>query len=1504
MADFSLKCILLGTTSITGTLSPLLTVEQVKKWVFKNSPSLFSLGNDQFNLGLTQKDLLNDESALFIESHPQITSKYTKREDICISLFPNETLFNYIDLSSADSPLSKAVIAAPAPVQTVLKEGFLTKRGHSIQSWKNRWFVLQNNFLFYFRTKYDPSPLGAIPLQDCVYCGLYPGGRKNCFSVHTRARTFLLIANSLRESNEWITVINQCLTKMGIVPIDPGKGVCNVAFFSVSEATKSGYLYKTGKDNKGWKKRYFIMKENFLYYFKSNKATVPCGTIALQGAKVIQGKQDQDSKKGFRFQIQTHHRTFKLAADDQPTMQEWVQAIEQHLEGNEYLQQSLSRSITFVVPEKFWENKPRTTFRSTTNHDVVVQKLIADHKSTIELNESYFGPLDHITDEEVCYQLATTYLALKSPLSVPPPPTSPKPSLEVEILFNNSNLPERFPVFVNFPAMVPPDAPNAWKQFFCNGSESVKDIIQQYFQSKPRPQLGKAGSSADIQPKQSISNPTMIPNRDSPSPSSNLARAESLPNSVAQKSLAASPKTENITKSAPSPNFKPVTRARGDSQPMVTSPPPVPPRSGPNTPFNTRKVPKLSNRDLAGTSPPNQDGTLSPRDHPRIENVSVGSPKSPRRGPPPPRLNRGNTTNSINPPPPPGRSESSGKLPSSGPPPSGPPPNGPPSSGPPLSGPPSSGPPSSGPPPQANSNSPGPSLQRSDSSVKPPPRRGQVKSAENFTFKLPGKNQYVLDPSVSVNQIAYIRDCIQQNKKIQFTIVPREAVRKIEQAPSAPIGGSLSNSDSSTPVLGSQERDCISHQYVQIPFMVKVVAVENAEIFDPLLKSMRDDGGVALFVECYVAYGTQTIGSIMRTQKRQNSLFADCLSSTVQISSLPREATLHCTLFAIGPDEDFPLAKSTIQIFDFEGKFRLGSNRLPMIIKHKIASNIGNTSVVPILTIEFVKAPVPVVHLDLPNVTIAELSSPSRDEIADLARLAEKDQLHFLTDPERKLIRAHKTYILQNSPQLLAKFLQIIDWESPEDVQEAQSYIAMWPTIPPKVALTLIDANVPNYAVRKFAVKCLENLTDSEFRMFLLQLVQALKYERYHYSPLMMFILKRATQDITRTGHFLFWHLASDLEINRSNKRFRSILEVLLVLGGKLVNNFYRQVDLIKHLKSTAEMLKKVKPNRRDQVLREELGKFQFSGSTIQLPIDPQVGVNEFILEKCKTLDSFTVPLWLVFRNSNRPEESKYVIFKAGDDLRQDVLTLQMFHIMDELWKSNGLDLHLTPYQVVSTGNESGMIQVVLNAETTANIQKMAGGATAAFSSKPLTNWLMEHNKTETLQKTAINNFMLSLAGYCVATYVLGIGDRHNDNIMVTKDGHLFHIDFAHFLGNVISFHGFKRERAPFVLTPDFVNVIGGKDSPGWNQFVSYCLEAFDVVRRYSYIIISLFMLMLSTGMPQLSSPEDLEYFRESFCIGKNNEEAKQIFAGLILESLNTKATQLNFAIHILAHPD
>jgi len=165
-----------------------------------------------------------------------------------------------------------------------------------------------------------------------------------------------------------------------------------------------------------------------------------------------------------------------------------------------------------------------------------------------------------------------------------------------------------------------------------------------------------------------------------------------------------------------------------------------------------------------------------------------------------------------------------------------------------------------------------------------------------------------------------------------------------------------------------------------------------------------------------------------------------------------------------------------------------------------------------------------------------------------------------------------------------------------------------------------------------------------------------------------------------------------------------------------------------------------------------------------------------------------------------------------------------------------------------------------------------------------------------------VDNFIRSCAGYCVATYVLGIGDRHNDNVMITKTGKLFHIDFGHFLGNYKKKFGFKRERAPFVFTPDFAFVMGGRDSSDFNLFIDLCCTAYNIVRKHASVFINLFAMMLSTGIPELTCVDDITYLRDALLLDYTDDKAREKFKALIYESLTTFTTQVNNAIHIIAH--
>ena len=79
----------------------------------------------------------------------------------------------------------------------------------------------------------------------------------------------------------------------------------------------------------------------------------------------------------------------------------------------------------------------------------------------------------------------------------------------------------------------------------------------------------------------------------------------------------------------------------------------------------------------------------------------------------------------------------------------------------------------------------------------------------------------------------------------------------------------------------------------------------------------------------------------------------------------------------------------------------------------------------------------------------------------------------------------------------------------------------------PAEAICLLDAPFGDMKTRLYACGRIQKMSDKELTLYLLQLVQALVYEPYHYSPLGEFLLERALQNPYAVGHELYWILKS-----------------------------------------------------------------------------------------------------------------------------------------------------------------------------------------------------------------------------------------------------------------------------------------------------------------------------------------------------------------------------------------
>uniref|UniRef100_M3ZWR1 Phosphatidylinositol 4,5-bisphosphate 3-kinase catalytic subunit beta isoform n=1 Tax=Xiphophorus maculatus TaxID=8083 RepID=M3ZWR1_XIPMA len=792
-------------------------------------------------------------------------------------------------------------------------------------------------------------------------------------------------------------------------------------------------------------------------------------------------------------------------------------------------------------------------------------------------------------------------------------------------------------------------------------------------------------------------------------------------------------------------------------------------------------------------------------------------------------------------------------------------------------------------------------------------------------------------------QYKYIRTCLQAKEPPHLTLVHTSTIKELFDKEMSAISAVVSRKSSNPPLPLPPKRRIPTVSPVQLWTIVlsfQIVLVKGSKVNAEESAKVQVRAGLFHGTEllCKPAVSSETSGRSEHTW-RDNALEFD-----ISISDLPRMTRLCFAIYAVmdkvkkqkstknphinkyqtirkAGKVHYPIAWVNTMVFDYKGQLKTGD-----IILHcwssfpdeleEMLNPIGTIQTNPYtenataLHIHFPEySPYPIVFPPFDKILekAAQIARAS-DSMSigrggkkfhiELKEIMERDPLSQLCENEKDLIWTLRHDCRENFPQSLPKLLLSVKWSKHEDMAQLQALLQIWPKLCPRDALELLDFNYPDQYVREYAVGCLRDMSDEELSQYLLQLVQVLRYEPYYDCALTHFLLERAERN-RKIGHFLFWHLRSEIHMPAVSVQFSLILEAYCRGSIPHIEVLKKQVEALTKLKSVNELiklgtLKNARSKTKEAMLTKEamITCLKQSGysealSDLSSPLNPSVLLSDISVEKCRYMDSKMKPLWIVYNNKLLNGDTLGIIFKNGDDLRQDMLTLQILRLMDLLWKEANLDLRIVPYGCLATGDRAGLIEVVSSADTIANIQ--------------LTNYGVEIDALD----RAIEEFTLSCAGYCVATYVLGIGDRHSDNIMVRSTGQLFHIDFGHILGNFKSKFGIKRERVPFILTHDFIHVIQqGKtgNTEKFGSFRQYCEDAYLILRKNGNLFITLFALMLTAGLPELTSVKDIQYLKDSLALGKTDDEALKQFRQKFDEALRESwTTKVNWMAHNVA---
>ena len=228
----------------------------------------------------------------------------------------------------------------------------------------------------------------------------------------------------------------------------------------------------------------------------------------------------------------------------------------------------------------------------------------------------------------------------------------------------------------------------------------------------------------------------------------------------------------------------------------------------------------------------------------------------------------------------------------------------------------------------------------------------------------------------------------------------------------------------------------------------------------------------------------------------------------------------------------------------------------------------------------------------------------------------------------------------------------------------------------------------------------------------------------------------------------------------------------------------------------------------------------------ISLPYEPDVKLVAVDINSIETKPSYTKPVLIPFLLDTG--EKIKLLFKK-ESITNDVTVLNLMTLCDIILCENlNTRFGVVVYPTMPLTANSGMIEIVDKAETIYAITS---------KKKPILQHIIERNEEKKIADV-LDRYTLSLVSYTLHSYFLALGDRHLQNIMITDDAAIFHIDFGYILGS----DAYPLTSFDIKLNGNMLDVLGGYEGMRYKKYLELCSNGVMLLRKY----FNIFFILLS----------------------------------------------------------